>query len=249
MSLRPILTMLLLSIASASQAEQVYVAVAANFSAPMKQLAELFEQQTGHQVHISAGASGKLFAQIQQGAPFQLFFSADQTKPATLESLGLTVPDSRFTYAIGTLALWTPTPGLEMTAATLKTAEFNHLALANPKLAPYGSAAIVVLDQLNLVRQTQRKWVMGENISQTYQFVSTGNAEFGFVSLSQILFNGKVKEGSVWVVPQHMYPEIRQDAVLLKSAAQHPAANDFLAFIRSADGAGVIQQYGYITPE
>ncbi len=249
MSLRHILFLLTLLTASGAQAEQIYVAVASNFTAPMTQLAELFEQETGHQVHLSSGSSGKLFAQIKHGAPFQLFFSADQTKPETLEALGLTIPGSRFTYAIGTLALWTPQAGLEVTSETLKTTPFNHLALANPKIAPYGSAAIVVLDQLNLIGKTQRRWVMGENINQTYQFVSTGNAEFGFVSLSQILFNGRVLAGSVWVVPQHMYPEIRQDAVLLKPAAETPAAQDFVAFIRSAEGAGVIQQYGYITPE
>ncbi|MFW1678138.1 molybdate ABC transporter substrate-binding protein [Pontibacter sp. JAM-7] len=243
------LSLALMLLSPLSVAEEIYIAVAANFAAPMKAIAWQYEQQTGHQVHLSFGASGKFYAQLLQGAPFHLFLSADQEKPAALEQQGLTVAGSRFTYAVGSLALWTPRTGMTLNADTLKTTNFNHLALANPKLAPYGAAAILTMEHHNLITATQNRWVMGENIAQTYQFVSTGNADFGFVAMSQIFYQGQLKTGSAWIVPTNLYPPIRQDAVLLKHAADSVAAIGFLDFMRSKSATHLMQQYGYSTPE
>lgn len=229
-----------------AKAEEISVAVASNFTAPMKEIASLFEQSTGHKVRLSFGSSGKFYAQIKHGAPFQVFFSADQKKPEQLERDRLIAPSSRFTYARGRLALWSSQKGfVKGNAERLKQLQFNKLALANPKLAPYGVAAIEVLERLSLIEATQNKWVQGENIAQTYQFVSTGNAELGFVALSQILKDGKLKTGSSWVIPENLYNPIKQDVVLLLRGENSPAAQALLTFIKEPQVKQIMTSYGY----
>ena len=233
---------------NAVQAEQINIAVASNFMAAMKDIAAEFEKSSGHQVKLSFGSSGKFYAQIKHGAPFQAFFSADQVKPKALAKEGLAIPESRFTYAIGALALWSAKPGwVDDNAGRLKSGDFNKLALANPKLAPYGSAAVAVLNNLKLKEATQAKWVQGENIAQTYQFVSTGNAGMGFVALSQIIAKGHLEKGSTWIVPAELYDPIRQDAVLLQRGKNSAATQALLRFVRSEKARGIIESYGYQT--
>lgn len=236
------------SISSTVLADVVHVAVASNFTAAMKDIAAQFEKDSEHTVILSFGSSGKFFAQIQNGAPFEVFLSADQAKPIALEKAGFIVPNSRFTYATGTLALWsTKADFVDKNYTNLKKGNFNKLALANPKLAPYGVAAEEVLTALNLKNSTQPKWVMGENISQTYQFVATDNADLGFVALSQIMDNGIVTKGSSWIIPSELYSPIRQDAVLLKTAQNNDGAKALLKYLHSDTAQHIIYDYGYKT--
>lgn len=245
-------------LASTAWAEEVHVAVASNFLAPMKDIAAAFEKDSGHSAILSFGSSGKIYAQIRNGAPFQIFLSADQAKPKALEDAGLAVAGSRFTYALGALALLSSQVGsakdgsakagfAEEGHARLKSGDFNKLAMANPKLAPYGNAAMEVLESLGLKQATKAKWVMGENITQTYQFVATGNAELGFVALSQIMDKGQVNEASSWIIPDELYNPIRQDAILLKSASDNPGAKALLEYLRSEEARTIIRSYGYKT--
>ena len=225
-----------------SLASDATVAVASNFGAAMRDIAAAFDRSTDKKVTLVFASSGKLFAQINNGAPFDCFFSADQHFPLLLENNNLAVTGSRFTYATGALALWSAkTNFIDQQGGVLNQGEFNKLALANPKLAPYGAAALDVLTKLNLVEATQGKWVQGENIAQTYQFVSSGNAELGFVALSQI----KAGEGSYWLVPPHLYQPIHQDAVLLKRGENNSTAKLFLDFVRSKVAIEIIQRHGY----
>ncbi|HEY8569364.1 molybdate ABC transporter substrate-binding protein [Microbulbifer sp.] len=232
-----------------TQADELTLAVASNFTAPMQEIASRFEQHSGHTVKLAFGSSGKFFAQISHGAPYQALFSADQTKPAQLVTLGLADATSRFTYAEGKLALWSSKPGfVDAEGEVLKRGDFNKLAIANPKLAPYGAAAVELLQQLQLETQTRARWVQGENISQTYQFVASGNADLGLVALSQIFKDGKVAEGSAWIVPAQLYSPIRQDAVVLKHGEHVPAMQEFWAFMHSAEVSAIIRTYGYGNP-
>ncbi|MDD4880771.1 MAG: molybdate ABC transporter substrate-binding protein [Gallionellaceae bacterium] len=227
-------------------ADEIQVAVAANFTAPMKAIAAEFEKDTGHKASLAFGASGKFYAQIKNGAPFQVFLSADDEKPAKLEQEGLAVPGSRFTYAIGTLVLWSAKPGfVDAKGEVLKKGNFEHLALASPKLAPYGAAAVEVMDKLGLTASLQPKFVQGENIAQTQQFIVTGNAELGFVALSQVMKDGKVSEGSAWVVPANLHTPIRQDAVILANGKGNAAAEALMKYLKSAKAAAIIKAYGY----
>jgi molybdate transport system substrate-binding protein len=227
-------------------AESVTIAVASNFTAPMKAIVAKFQQSSNHQVKTAFGSSGKIFAQIKRGAPFGLFFSADQAKPITLEKDGLVVAGSRFTYAIGALALWSAKSDfIDANATRLKQLNFNKLALANPKLAPYGAAAVQVLAHLKLKQATEARWVRGENIAQTYQFVHSGNADIGFVALSQVMKKGRLVRGSSWTVPTQYYQPIRQDVVLLKRDANNRAALALLAFVASPSGQQIISSFGY----
>jgi molybdate transport system substrate-binding protein len=227
-------------------AAEVNVAVAANFTAPMKQIAADFEKATGHKVVLSYGASGKFYSQIKNGAPFQLFLSADDEKPAKLEQDGLTVPGSRFTYAIGTLVLWSPKPDyVDAKGEVLSKGNFARLSIANPKLAPYGQAAIETLTRLGLLATLQPRFVQGENISQAYQFVASGNAELGFVALSQVMKEGRIAGGSAWIVPARLHTPIRQDVVLLASGKGNPAAEGLAAFLKSDKVKTLIRTYGY----
>ncbi len=227
-------------------AAEVTVAVAANFTAPMKQIAAEFEKDTGYKTELAFGSSGKFFAQIKNGAPFQLFLSADDETPAQLVKDGLAVAGSRFTYAIGTLVLWSAQPGfVDPKGEVLSKGTFAKIAIANPRLAPYGTAAVEVLTKLGLLTALQPKFVLGENISQTYQFVGTGNAALGFVALSQIMKDGRVTGGSAWIVPGKMHSPIRQDAVLLATGKDNAAARALLAYLKTGKVKKIIRSYGY----
>lgn len=227
-------------------ADEVQVAVAANFTAPMKVIAADFEKATGHKAELSFGATGKFYAQIRNGAPFDVLLAADDETPAKMEKEGLAVPGSRITYAIGALALWSARPGfVDDKGAVLKKGDFAHIALAAPKLAPYGAAAIETLSKLGLLSALEPKFVQGENIAQTYQFVSTGNAELGFVALSQIYANGRLTGGSAWIVPADLHQPIRQDAVILTRGKDNPAAAALFKFLKTRQARKVIRSYGY----
>jgi molybdate transport system substrate-binding protein len=230
----------------AASAEDVQVAVAANFSAPMQAIAAAFEKDTGHKAQLVFGSSGKFYAQIRNGAPFQVFLSADDEKPARLVQEGLAVAGTRFTYAIGQLALWSAKDGVvDDKGDVLKKGGYAHLAIANPKLAPYGAAAIEVLKHLGLLETVQPRLVQGENIAQTYQFVASGNAELGFVALSQVMKDGKVSSGSVWIVPASFHAPIRQDAVMLAAGKGNAAASALMAYLKSDKAKVIIRAYGY----
>jgi len=229
-----------------AHADQVQVAVAANFTAPMKVIAAEFEKATGHKAELSFGATGKFYAQIKNGAPFDVLLAADDETPAKMEKEGLAVPGSRMTYAIGALVLWSAKPGfVDDKGAILKTGDFAHLAIAAPKLAPYGAAAIETLDKLGLLATLEPKFVTGESIGQTYQFINTGNAELGFVALSQVYANGKLTSGSAWFVPTDFHKPIRQDAVILSKAKDNAAAIVLLKFLKTKQARDVIKSYGY----
>ncbi len=229
-----------------SNAETITIAVASNFSVPMKEIIAQFEKESGHQVKIASASSGKSAAQIINGAPFYAFFSADQSKVSAIESMGLVVEGTRFTYAVGALALWSAQTDLDV-LTLLKKGQFNKLAVANSKLAPYGLAAEQVLEKLELTASTQEKWVKGESIAQTFQFVSTANAQLGLIALSQIMVNGKISKGSAWVVPEYMHQPIKQDAVLLHKGKNSQATLALLQFVQSQKARTILQSYGYRT--
>lgn len=246
MPLRFVFALLLLALPMAGQAAEVLVAVASNFTAPMQAIAAEFARDTGHQARLAFGSSGKFYAQITHGAPFQVFLSADDEKPARLDQEGLSVPGSRFTYAIGTLVLWSAKPGyVDAKGDVLKRGQFHKLALANPKLAPYGVAAFEVLDGLGLKSTLEPRFVQGENIAQTWQFVGTGNAELGFVALSQVMRDGKVTTGSAWIVPASLHTPIRQDAVILAGGKGSAAAAALVKYLKSEKAKAIIRSYGY----
>jgi molybdate transport system substrate-binding protein len=229
-----------------AHADTVSVAVAANFTAPMQKIAAAFEADTGHKAELSFGATGKFYAQITHGAPFQVLLSADDTTPARLEREGKAVANSRFTYAIGTLVLWSAQPGtVDAKGDVLKSGDFKHLAIANPKLAPYGAAALQVMEKLGVATALQPRLVQGENIAQTFQFVSTGNAQLGFVALSQVMADGTIRSGSAWQVPASLHEPIRQDAVLLMPGKDSAAASALLTYLRGSKARAIIQSYGY----
>jgi molybdate transport system substrate-binding protein len=223
-------------------AGSVNVAVAANFTEPAKEIAALFKAKTGDEAVLSFGASGQFYTQIKENAPFAILLSADDERPKKLVDDGLAVPDSRFTYAIGKLVLWSKDPNTVKGEETLKANAFNKISIANPSGAPYGSAAVETLKALKLYDTVQSKIVMGSSISQAFQFVNTGNAEIGFVALSQLMPNAG---GSRWMVPQNLYTEIRQDAVLLKASAGNAAATAFLTFLKGPEARAVIEKFGY----
>ena len=229
-----------------AQADEVQVAVAANFTAPIQAIAADFEKDTGHKLVAAYGATGQFYTQIKNGAPFEVFLSADDTTPQKLETEGDTVKGSRFTYAIGTLALWSAKEGyVDSKGKVLSDNQYQHLSIANPKTAPYGLAATQVLARLGLTDQVKGKIVEGQNITQAYQFVSTGNAELGFVALSQIYKDGKVTGGSAWIVPADMHDPIKQDAVILNKGKDNPAAKALVDYLKSPKAAAVIKSYGY----
>lgn len=239
----------LCAVLTPASADEVRVAVAANFTAPMERIAARFTQETGHKLAIAYGATGKFYAQISNGAPFEVFLSADDKTPARLEKEGLAVSGSRFTYAMGKLVLWSPKEGVvDSQGAVLKQGRFNHLALANPKLAPYGAAAEEVMQKLGVLDALKSKLVQGENITQAYQFVASGNAELGFVALSQVKKEGVEIKGSHWLVPDILYTPIRQDAVLLAKGKDNAAALKFLKYLRGKPAAAIISGYGYELP-
>jgi molybdate transport system substrate-binding protein len=227
-------------------ADEVQIAVAANFTAPIQAIAADFEKDTGHKLVTSFGATGQFYTQIKNGAPFEVFLSADDTTPEKLEKEGDTVKGSRFTYAIGTLALWSAKEGyVDAKGEVLKKNEYQHLSIANPKAAPYGLAATQVLAKQGLTDKVKDKIVEGQNITQAFQFVSTGNAELGFVALSQIYKDGKVTSGSAWIVPAELHDPIKQDAVILNKGKDNPAAKALVDYLKGPKAAAVIKSYGY----
>lgn len=241
-----VLAALLLSLAAPVLAGEVQVAVAANFTAPMKQIAEGFEKATGHKTLLSFGATGKFYAQITNGAPFQVFLAADSATPARLEKEGLAVQGSRFTYATGKLVLWSAKDDLvDAQGDVLKKGGFKHLAIAAPKLAPYGAAAVETMTKMGLADTLAPLLVQGESIGQTYSFVASGNADLGFVALSQVYENGKIKSGSAWIVPAGMHSPILQDVVLLSQAKDNAAAIALMQYLKTDAAKAVISSYGY----
>lgn len=229
-----------------ARAGEVQVAVAANFTAPMEELAKGFAQSSGHQAKLAFGATGKFYAQISNGAPFEVFLSADSKTPGKLVSEGNAVAGSQFTYATGKLVLWSAQAGLvDGEGAVLKQGGFAHLAIANPTTAPYGAAALETLQALSLQAQLKDKLVQGESIAQTHQFIATGNAELGFVALSQVYKDGRISAGSAWQVPARLHAPLTQDAVLLKVGASNPAAKALLDYLKTPAAKAVIARYGY----
>ena len=240
----------LLGLCLSCEAAEVQVAVAANFAAPMQKIAAAFEKDTGHKAVLSFGATGKFYAQIRHGAPFAVLLAADDETPARLIKEGLGVAGSAYTYAIGQLVLWSAQPGLVdgqgAVLADLAAGKLSaKVAVADAKLAPYGAAAMQVLQQRGLTEKLRPHLVTGENIAQTFQFVKTGNAVLGFVALSQVMVDGQVSSGSAWVVPAALHAPIRQDAVLLKAGATNPAAQALLQYLRSDGARAVIRSHGY----
>jgi molybdate transport system substrate-binding protein len=235
-----------LTLLTQARAAEVKVAVAANFTAPMQKIAQAFEQDTGHQAVLSFGGTGSFYAQIRHGAPFQVLLAADDETPLKLGAEGLGVPASRFTYATGQLVLWSPQPGLvDDKGEVLRSGRFQRLAIANPKLAPYGAAAIETLTGQGLLPGLKPRLVQGDNIAQTYQFVASENAQLGFIALSQVYADGRVSRGSAWIVPARLHAPIRQDALLLTAGKDNPAAIALLAYLKGEKARAVIRSFGY----
>ena len=229
-----------------SHAAEVTVAVAANFTAPMQKIAEAFAQDTGHKATLAFGATGKFYAQIRNGAPFQVLLAADNTTPVRLEKEGFAVPGTRFTYATGRLVLWSAQPGMvDGKGDVLRSSQDGRMALADPKIAPYGAAAIEALTRLGLLQRLQPRFVQGESIAQAYQFVATGNAPLGFVALSQVMVDGRMPKGSAWVVPASLHAPILQDAVLLAPGKDSPAALALTRYLRGEKARAIILSHGY----
>ena len=224
------------------QAAQTNVAVAANFTEAAEEIAKAFTEKTGHEAVFSFGSTGQLYTQITQQAPFEVFLSADEERPALAVEEGSAVPGSQFTYAIGTLVLFSQDPDLVQGEQTLKNGDFTKIAIANPEAAPYGAAAVQAMQALGVYDQLQPKIVQGNNISQTFQFVETGNAELGFIALAQV---ARSDEGSRWVVPEGLHDPIKQDAVLLTKGADSEAARAFLEFLQGPEAVAIIQKFGY----
>jgi molybdate transport system substrate-binding protein len=241
-----LLPILLLGLCGTATADEIRVAAASNFREAMTTLAQKFEQKSGHQVLPIFGSTGKQYAQIIHGAPFDAFFAADSLRPIQLEKDGLAVSGSRFTYAGGQLVLWQRMPGPDpVDRATLAKDGFRYLAMANPDLAPYGQAAAEVISSLDLWPQLENRVVRGENIGQTFQFVVSGNAELGLVAWSQLKSFGGVKDNDYWLVSADLYRPIEQQAVLL---TESPAARDFMLYMQSDEAITVIRKFGYLTP-
>ncbi len=233
-----------------AQAAEATIAVAANFSSTADKLAKAFKAASGETVVIASGSTGQLYAQIKQGAPFDAFLAADEARPALLHKDG-TATTAPSTYATGRLALWSPIPDTipEDGAAFLGQAELKRIAIANPKLAPYGLAAKESLTALDLWQTYKTRIVMGQNIAQAFQIVAAGGAPAGFVALSQLLAAPEDLHGSHWTVPMDLHTPIRQDAVLLKRGAGNPAAEGFLAYLTSPAGCAIIRDAGYQPPD
>jgi molybdate transport system substrate-binding protein len=231
---------------ASAQAGEVTVAVAANFTAPMQKIAKAFEQDTGHKAQLAFGSTGKFYAQIKNAAPFAVLLAADDETPARLEKEGSTIMGTRFTYAIGRLALWSKQANVvDDKGEVLRSNRFEKLAIADPKLAPYGAAAMAVIQRLGVQSNVLPKLVQGESIGQTYQFVSTENAQLGFVALSQISLDGRITQGSAWVVPQNLHTPLKQDALLLKAGKDNAAAHALLKYLQGDIAKVIIQSYGY----
>ncbi|MEN9756228.1 MAG: hypothetical protein RL755_415 [Pseudomonadota bacterium] len=230
-------------------ADTTLVAVASNFTKPMTEIAAEFEKATGHTAKLSFSSSGKFVSQIENGAPFEVFLSADESSPLRLEKDGFAVSGSTRTYAIGKLVLWSSIPGfIDDQGAALTNGKFEHIALADPKLAPYGAATVDYLNRKKLLDKLQPLMIMGENISQTHQIISSGNVELGFVALSQVIENGKISSGSGVIIPNNQHNPIKQSITLLKIGAENPAAQALINYLKLPAAKNIIQKYGYDLP-
>ena len=244
--MRSLVALTLALFAAGGQAGEVRVAVAANFAAPLERIGAAFTAATGHTLTLSSGATGKFYTQVLHGAPFEVLLAADDETPKRLIAAGLALAGTEFTYARGRLVLWSAQPGLvDPQGAVLGSGRVKHVAIANPKVAPYGAAAMAVLRARGLAEALAPKLVTGESIAQTFQFVATGNAELGFVALSQVAAPGRPAGGSYWLVPPALYGEIRQDAVLLQAGGKNPAARALLDFLKSEPARAIIRESGY----
>jgi len=233
-----------------ARAGEVIAAVAANFVAPMQALAAEFQRETGHKVVLSFGPTGSFYAQIKNGAPFDVFLSADSATPARLETEGDAVPGSRFTYAIGALVLWSAREGfVDDKGKVLEKGAFSHLSIADPRKSPYGAAAVETLRRLGKHDALRPKFVTGNSIAQAHKFITTRNAELGFVAFSQVYRDGKLTRGSAWIVPDDLHAPIRQDATLLTQGRNNPAAGALLQFLKGPRATAIIESYGYRLPE
>ncbi len=233
-----------------AQASQILVAVASNFHSPLKEIARQFEKETGNEVQISPGSTGKLYAQIIHGAPYELFLAADSRRPQLLEEQGQTLSGTRFTYALGQITLWSPDPNAIKGdgKSTLQRKNFKHIAMANPRTAPYGMAALQTIQKFKLWDEIRPLVVQGENIGQTFQFVASQNAELGFVALSQVLDPKNNQRGSRWDVPGKFYDPLRQDIVMLKNAEENMGAKALWKFLKGEKAQQIIKKYGYRLP-
>lgn len=246
MLLKKLYITLLLLFSISGHAGEVRIAVASNFVVPIKSIVHAFETNTNTRVSVSIASSGKHYAQILNGAPYDIFLSADQIKPAGLVQKQLALPETIFTYAIGKLVLVSNNTMEPMAALT--QGQYKRLAIANPKLAPYGKAAVEILSNMDLLQESRAKWVVGENIAQAFQFFSSGNADLGFVAKSQILSSTQYSNQKFWIVPENLYTPINQDAVLLRKAQRNAAALSFYEFLKSKEAQSIIQEYGYDVP-
>jgi len=247
MTLRLLLALAVSLSGALAQAGEVTVAVAANFTAPMQKIAQAFEQDTGHKAQLAFGATGKFYAQIKNGAPFAVLLAADDETPARLEKEDLAVAGTRFTYATGRLALWSKSLNLvDDKGEVLRSNSFYKIAIADPKLAPYGAAAMEVIHKLGVQANVIPKLVQGESIGQTFQFVNTENAQLGFVALSQISIDGRITQGSAWVVPQSMHTPLKQDALLLNAGKGNAAATALLTYLQGERARAIMRAYGYL---
>ena len=241
-SIAAALGLLWLGFAGTAEAAKTHVAVAANFTEPAREIAARFREKTGHEAVLIFGASGAFFTQITHDAPFEVFLSADEERPRLAVEKGFAVPESRFTYAIGKLVLWSRVLDVTDGKATLSAGKFSKLAIANPNSAPYGAAAVESMKALGVFDALQRKLVRGNSISQAFQFIDTRNAELGFVALAQL--HG-VTGGKQWPVPEDLHSPIRQDAVLLKRGANDEASKAFMAFLKEPEVRTIIESFGY----
>jgi len=223
-------------------AGEVSIAVAANFTTALREIANEFSNASGHTTKITAGATGQLYSEIRGGSAFDVFLAADQRRPYMLEIDGLA--SDRFTYAIGKLVLWRKEENQPLNGEVLKQGRYAKLALANPKLAPYGAAALEVMDHLKTDKTAIRKWVVSQDISETHELISSGAAEMGFIAMSQLLLDNR---GSYWEIPQSLYSPLRQDAVLLKNGQHNPAAIEFMKYLKSPHVRVILDKYGYMT--
>jgi molybdate transport system substrate-binding protein len=244
---RGLFALTLAALAFSARADEIQVAVAANFSAAAQKIAAQFEHDTGNTVKLSFGATGKFYAQITAGAPFDVLLAADQATPARLVAEGKAIPATLHTYAIGKLVLWSADPALvDAKGEILKSDKWKHLSVADAKLAPYGQAAKETLAQLKLTDAVQSRVVTAENIGQAWQFVQTGNAELGFVALGQVQPpDGSRVPGSMWLVPDDLYTPIRQDAVVIAASKSGATATAFVDYLASDKARVVIKAYGY----
>jgi molybdate transport system substrate-binding protein len=241
----PIAVVCALNVAPAAAAT-VQIAVASNFMEPAKEIAATFTARTGHRTNLSFGPSGQIYVQLTHGAPFEIFLSADKERPQQTEKGGFSVNGTRFTYAVGRLVLYSTRPGyVDANGKVLTRGDFDHLAIADPAIAPYGLAAVQSLGKLGLYNRLKPKFVQGSSIAQTFQFVQTGAAQLGFVALAQVINR---PEASYWTVPAKLHSPITQQAVLLKVGEKNPAAKAFVAFLKSPEALGIIRRYGYEVP-